>query len=630
MTTINDNKISSFLLHFTSDFLSSFVSNWLDVRSFLVLDVAMTNKNERSQWLGNLKKTQSSSVDEWHHDQSSIRWLINRGIVNASHIRIRNDAKWQITDSTFDGAIFPLLRSLDLTECRRISDTLLSALIKVCPVLLSVTVDNCPNISDIGIAAVATGCPQLETISINGCLRVTNAGVVALAETCSELHRIKFDGCYQITDAGMFALANVPDLLGISCRRFYSDAQREVEESYFDLASDERVTDEGFQKLIEGCPRLQDIDISGTALSAAAIAALAHGCPQLLNVSIQNSVFLDNACFQAFADGCPSLQSIDFTDFQNLPSYSGLIAIANNCPKLQCINIRSDALSDDIVCAFADNCPDLVRVHIGPGGSRLAEYSPDPSVINDHPGPRYMVEHVPAIGFRSIKSLALGCPKLQHITLDLCRIEADMIEALAEGCTDLRTFHLSDQSFILDDSMIGRLLEGCPKLSKVDFKGSISGRGFSTAYCLESAVCNFVISDTGLSDLSFGCSNLVSVTLEECNSISDSGLEALSFTCPQLLHVKLTYVPRGEVQIITDAGISISLSHSLSLSLSLYLSIYLSHSHSLSLSLSLSLSPSLSPSLSLSLSLSPFLPLCLSFTFTYCTSHNLFSKTLTL
>jgi hypothetical protein len=311
MSSIDGEKSSSFLVNFDSDFLSFFLSNWLDVRSFLVLDVAMTNKNERSQWLENLKKTESLSVDEWHHDHSSIRWLINRGIVNASYICIRDDAKWQITDSTFDGAIFPLLRCLDLTECRRISDTLLAALIKVCPVLMSIIVDNCPNVSDIGIVAVATGCPKLESISMNGCLRVTNASVVALAETCSELRRIKFDGCYQVTDAGMFALANIPDLLGISFRRFYDDAQRELDESYFELAGDERITDESFLRFIEGCPRLQDIDISGTALSAAAIAALAHGCPQLVNVSIQKSDFLDNACFQAFADGCSFLFRTD-------------------------------------------------------------------------------------------------------------------------------------------------------------------------------------------------------------------------------------------------------------------------------------------------------------------------------
>lgn len=560
MTSIDDEKTSSFLLHFNSDFLSSFLSNWLDLRSFLVLDVAMTNKNERTQWLENLKKTRLLSMNEWHHDQSSITWLIDRGIVNASHICIRSDAKWQITDSTFDGAIFPLLLSLDLTDCRRISDSLLSALIKVCPVLLSITVDNCPDISDIGIKAVATGCPQIENISMNGCLRVTNDGVAALAATCPELHRIKFDGCHQVTDDGMFALANVPDLLGISFRRFYGDTEREVDKSYFNLAGDERITDESFLKFVEGCPRLQDIDISGSALSAVAIAALAHGCPQLRNVSIQSSLFLANDCFQAFADGYPLLQSIDFTNFQKLPSYSGLIAMAEKCTKLQCINIRSCALSDDIVCAFADHCPDLVRVHIGPGGSLMTKYSPDPPVIG-YPDPSYMITNVPGIGYKSIKSLALGCPKLQHVTLDIRDFDTNMMHALAVGCTDLRTFHLCDESYIQEDSMIATLLEGHPKLSKIDFKGAVSGRGFSTAYCLESAVCNFVITDAGLSDLSFGCSDLVSITLQKCNEVSDNGLAALSFNCPQLLHVTLNC---GEVQIVTDAGTSVSPSDFLS------------------------------------------------------------------
>ena len=64
-----------------------FLSEWIDYRSMVTLDVAITNHRTRILWLQRLRSISGGDVNNYMHSDSSMRWLIRRGI-KASMIRM--------------------------------------------------------------------------------------------------------------------------------------------------------------------------------------------------------------------------------------------------------------------------------------------------------------------------------------------------------------------------------------------------------------------------------------------------------------------------------------------------------------------------------------------------------------
>ena len=66
------------------------LSLWLDVRSLTTLDVAVSSRRLRPNWLTVLRCLRSEAMDKWGHSLSSLMWLSKRGI-RASRVRINVD-----------------------------------------------------------------------------------------------------------------------------------------------------------------------------------------------------------------------------------------------------------------------------------------------------------------------------------------------------------------------------------------------------------------------------------------------------------------------------------------------------------------------------------------------------------
>ncbi|ONK57869.1 uncharacterized protein A4U43_C09F5040 [Asparagus officinalis] len=122
-------------------------------------------------------------------------------------------------------------------------------------------------------------------------------------------------------------------------------------------------------------------------------------------------------------------------------------------------------------------------------------------------------------------------------------------------------FHFSDNPKVyrLYASYLPRLLTRFPNLSSISVAGCtelpdselIRIRDCGSKLRSLALYCCFGITDNGLSLVSAGCPNLVSVTLYRCN-ITDPGLESLATSCHSLENLNLSYCT-----LITDHGISI-------------------------------------------------------------------------
>ena len=69
------------LLYVLSDDMHSLLlSQWLDVRSLVTLDIAVSSAASRRNWMALLGSLKSASIDNMHHSDSLLTWVIQRGI----------------------------------------------------------------------------------------------------------------------------------------------------------------------------------------------------------------------------------------------------------------------------------------------------------------------------------------------------------------------------------------------------------------------------------------------------------------------------------------------------------------------------------------------------------------------
>ena len=101
------------------------------------------------------------------------------------------------------------LLSIDLKECRFVSDQAVQTLAQHCPKLVKIcigaTYPKVPDISDAAVLAIARSCRQLEAIDLDD-TACTDDGAQVLASSCERLQYASVGGTY-VTTVGAVALA---------------------------------------------------------------------------------------------------------------------------------------------------------------------------------------------------------------------------------------------------------------------------------------------------------------------------------------------------------------------------------------------------------------------------------------
>jgi hypothetical protein len=133
------------LLNLLGDDLHTLLlSHWLDVRSLVTLDIAISSKTCRPYWMKLLYDLRSRGMDEMDHTASSLMWLSTRGIC-ISRMQMKVNA-WKVP-----GCDLSLLRTVDL---------------------LHIGLNGCINVTDHCIEMIATLCRKLSNIRLEGCISV--------------------------------------------------------------------------------------------------------------------------------------------------------------------------------------------------------------------------------------------------------------------------------------------------------------------------------------------------------------------------------------------------------------------------------------------------------------------------
>ena len=123
--------------------------------------------------------------------------------------------------------------------------------------------------------------------------------------------------------------------------------------------------DEAICVVARGCPNLQAIDFVLCNVSDVAINEIAKCCKALKTLRLAGlNTAITDASIVRIAHGCPELVSLTLNGCTNVTS-PAIEEIANHCKHLSKVDIRGVRVDDTCVIALASNCPGLTELRLG-------------------------------------------------------------------------------------------------------------------------------------------------------------------------------------------------------------------------------------------------------------------------
>ena len=137
------------LMDLPSDLLSTILTSFLDLNSFVNFDSAISDKKKRRELLESMSSLPTSCLDTYQHNARSLWWLALRGLtMNVSRLKYSKD----ITDIVLSSLCFCYIKCIDLQGCKNITSI---SCLKRCRLLTELNCNDVYNLYDDSIKAVA-------------------------------------------------------------------------------------------------------------------------------------------------------------------------------------------------------------------------------------------------------------------------------------------------------------------------------------------------------------------------------------------------------------------------------------------------------------------------------------------
>ena len=246
------------------------------------------------------------------------------------------------------------------------------------------------------------------------------------------------------------------------------------------------------------------IGLSYCNLKGEDLLSLAHGCPNLSEISLERCEGMKNKSVVAFGKLCPNMKSINTSRCEEVNDI-GVISIAQNCRQLSIINISwCKKITDSSLLALAQNCPLL-------------------SIIN--------ISWCEKITDTGLLAIAQRCPKLTSIDVSWCgKVTDTSLLAIAQNCPELYSIDISSCKKITNIGLLA-LAENCHKLTSIDL-----------SWCVN-------VTSIGLLTLTKGLPHLCNISISGCRWVTNSDVLALGRNCNRLRTIDLSHLD------ITDEGV---------------------------------------------------------------------------
>ncbi|KAJ6793165.1 EIN3-binding F-box protein 1-like [Iris pallida] len=132
--------------------------------------------------------------------------------------------------------------------------------VPVCVSLRSLTIRDCPGLTGSGLAVVGKMCRNLVKLDLSGLVGITDAGLLPFVESSDAgMTKVSLRGCLNITDAAISALASI-----------HGSTLLELH-----LGGCGKLTDRSLLAVADGCCKLVELDVTGSAVTDYGVALLA-------------------------------------------------------------------------------------------------------------------------------------------------------------------------------------------------------------------------------------------------------------------------------------------------------------------------------------------------------------------
>ena len=340
-------NLCSLFAFFNSKFIARLLSDWLSGKDICRLDSALCCSKNRSRFLHSvckhLKIYFGSPYNNISINVNCIHWLDLRNI-DAREMEFNLDfssaEKSCSPTETYlhyfrcrsatgnDGSqnskvVFRRTESLNFIKCTGVVDDLVVKACRVCPILRKLNLSGCKSISNVSLICISVGCPQLTDLNIFNCSLVTDTGIMSIAEGCKNLISINIGWCQGITDQGLICLVcSVNSILEL------------------DIGGCSNLSDLSLEKIAECCPMLRRLNISYN--SNFTDVGLSHFSRCRLHnlkfIHLGKCTLFTEEGFAMFAEACPSLQELDLYSCDKITDIA-LSKIIDCCTSLSHLNI---------------------------------------------------------------------------------------------------------------------------------------------------------------------------------------------------------------------------------------------------------------------------------------------------
>ncbi|KAF2020573.1 RNI-like protein [Aaosphaeria arxii CBS 175.79] len=358
-----------------------------------------------------------------------------------------------------DGTLQPLssckrVERLTLTNCSKLTDLSLTAMLQGNRSLLALDVTNLDAITDKTMFTLASNAIRLQGLNITNCKKITDESLDAVARACRHLKRLKLNGCSQLTDKAIISFAlNCRYILEIDlhdCRNLEDESittlitegphlrelrlahcSRITDQAFLRLPSEAtyeslrildltdcgELQDAGVQKIIQAAPRLRNLVLAKCKLiTDRAVLAITRLGKNLHYIHLGHCARITDTGVMALVKLCSRIRYIDLACCSNLTDQS--VKQLATLPKLKRIGlVKCSNITDRSIY-------DLAKPKQSGHGGPIA-----PSVLE-----RVHLSYCINLTLPGIQALLNNCPRLTH--LSLTGVQAFLREDLVVFCRE--------------------------------------------------------------------------------------------------------------------------------------------------------------------------------------------------
>ncbi|KAL3615040.1 hypothetical protein CASFOL_040701 [Castilleja foliolosa] len=368
--------------------------------------------------------------------------------------------------------VYPFLEELRLKRMT-VRDESLELLAKSFTGFKALSLSNCMGFTDDGLKAIATHCSDnftsLEILNFVSLYDEVNFDALErLVNRCQSLRVLRVNDSITL-DQLQRLLVHAPHLTELGTGSFEKEltTSQYVEiESAFTKSKNLRALSglwfaEGLHLyfLYGACAGLTFLNLSTSYLQKDELAKLLVHCPNLRRLWITDIV--QDKGLEAVGSSCPLLEELRVSQLEAFNIYprcgvteQGLLAVSLGCPKLRYVLYYCRRMTNAAIISIVQNCPNFTHF-------RLCMLKPDqPDCLTNEP----MNDAFAAV--------VKACPNLRRLSFSglLTDMVFDYIGNYAKNLENLSMTCAGSANRGMQ-----RVLEGCPKLRKLQIQDSHSG-----------------------------------------------------------------------------------------------------------------------------------------------------------